>query len=145
MTLLRLDAADGEHGLAADVDHVAAEREGDDRVVGEPELAGADEDDLLVQVPLGEQGVDPGEAEWNGSATESVKISGAAPVPPSPPSMVMKSTPRPVSAIRSVSSSQKTRSPTADLMPTGKPVSSASNSTQSRRLSVSENSACREG
>ena len=47
-----------------------------------------------------------------------MKISGAAPVPPSPPSMVTKSTPaagRRPSA--SVSSSQKPRSPTADLMP----------------------------
>ena len=36
-------------------------------------------------------------------------------------------------------------SPTADLIPTGSPVSLASSSTQSSRLSVSENSACRDG
>ena len=59
--------------------------------------------------------------------------------------MVTKSTPRPVAAIRSVSSSQKPMSPTADLIPTGSPVSSASSSTQSSRLSTSENSACRDG
>ena len=47
--------------------------------------------------------------------------------------------------MRRVSSCQKPRSPTADLMPTGRPVSAASSSTQSSRLSTSENSACRDG
>src|SRR3954462_6255663 len=47
--------------------------------------------------------------------------------------------------MRSVSSSQKVMSPTADLMPTGRPVSAARNSAQSSMLSVSENSAGRDG
>jgi len=74
----------------------------------------------------------------NGSATWSVKASGPAPVPPSPPSTVTKSTPRPVSAMRPASSSQNASSPTADLMPTGRPVASASISTKSIRPSTSE-------
>ena len=53
----------GEHRLPGDVDHVAAERERDDRVVGQPELAGADEGHLLVQAALGERRVDPGEPQ----------------------------------------------------------------------------------
>ena len=59
----------------------------------------------------------------NGSATWSVKTSGPAPVPPSPPSIVMKSTPRVPPAISVARSSQNVESPTADLMPTGRPVS----------------------
>ena len=47
--------------------------------------------------------------------------------------------------MRSASSCQKLMSPTADLMPTGRPVSAASSSTQSSRLSVSANSAWRDG
>ena len=81
----------------------------------------------------------------NGSDTASVKISGDAPVPPSPPSIVTKSTPRSPSAIASVRSSQNARSPTADLMPTGSPVSAASSSTKSSSESTSSNSACRDG
>ena len=77
--------------------------------------------------------------------TESAKTSGAAPVPPSPPSIVTRSTPRPVSAISRTSSCQNDRSPTADLIPTGSPVSAASISTQSSIPSTSENSACRDG
>jgi hypothetical protein len=85
VALLGLDAAEGEHRFASDVDGVDAEREGDDGVVGEAELTDAVEDDAFVQVAFGEGAVDAG---------ESVKMSGAAPVPPSPPSTVMKSTPR---------------------------------------------------
>ena len=77
--------------------------------------------------------------------TESANTSGAAPVPPSPPSIVTRSTPRPVSAISRTSSCQNARSPTADLIPTGSPVSAASISTQSSIPSTSENSACRDG
>ena len=47
VTALGLDAADREHRLAADADHVAAERERVERGVGEPEPAGADEHDVL--------------------------------------------------------------------------------------------------
>ncbi len=84
-------------------------------------------------------------ATRNGRETESLNTSGAAPVPPSPPSMVTKSTPRSRLDICAARSSQNVRSPTADLMPTGSPVSSASSSTQSSMLSTSLNSACREG
>lgn len=74
-----------------------------------------------------------------------MNTSGDAPVPPSPPSMSTKSTPRPVSAMRRVSSSQNAMLPTADLMPTGRPVSAASSSTQSSSPSVLVSSACRDG
>ena len=66
-------------------------------------------------------------------------------MPPSPPSMVMKSTPRVPSSISSASSSQKPRSPTADLMPTGSPVRSAMVSTKSSISSTEENAEWREG
>ena len=81
----------------------------------------------------------------NGSATFSVKTSGAAPVPPSPPSTVMKSTARSSLAIRRASSSQKPLSPIADLMPTGRPVSSASISTKSSISSTSPKAEWRDG
>src|SRR3712207_4148577 len=76
----------------------------------------------------------------NGSDTESEKTSGAAPVPPSPPSIVTKSIPRSPRVMKPASSSQNTVSPTADLTPTGSPVYATSSSTQSSMLSTSENS-----
>src|SRR5690625_1264131 len=81
-----------------------------------------------------------GKPTRNGSDTESLKVSGAAPVPPSPPSTVMKSTPRRPSAMVAARSCQNCRSPTADLIPTGSPVACASSSTQSSMLSTSWNS-----
>src|SRR5215218_537662 len=77
--------------------------------------------------------------------TASVNTNGDAPVPPSPPSMLTKSTPRPVSRISRASSCQNAMSPTADLIPSGRPVSSASISTQSSSSSGLWNSACRDG
>ena len=47
----RLDAADREQRLAGDVDHVAPEGEGDERRVGEPEAARADEHDRVRAAP----------------------------------------------------------------------------------------------
>ena len=81
----------------------------------------------------------------NGSDTWSVNVSGPAPVPPSPPSMVMKSGPRPASAMREANSIQKRRSPTADLMPTGRPQASATRSTKSTSPATSSNSGWRLG
>jgi hypothetical protein len=49
-----------------DVHRVAAQREGDHRVVGEAELARAVEDHVVVQPLLGEQPVHPGEADLEG-------------------------------------------------------------------------------
>lgn len=62
----RLDAADGQHRLAADVDHVASERQRVERGVGEPEPAGADEDDVLGEPRAREQRIDAGHAELEG-------------------------------------------------------------------------------
>jgi hypothetical protein len=58
--------------------------------------------------------------------------------------MVMKSTLRSGPDFSS-SSSQKSMWPTADLMPTGRPVSEATISTKSSRLSTSLNSVWRDG
>ena len=66
VTFLGLDAADRQHGLAGDVHQVTAEREGDDRVVGQSKFPSAAEDDLLLQIPLRELGVDPAEPELEG-------------------------------------------------------------------------------
>ncbi len=66
-------------------------------------------------------------------------------MPPSPPSTVTKSTPRSPRAISVASSSQKPISPTALLIPTGRPVASASSSTKSSIESTSWNAECREG
>ena len=70
VALLRLDAADREHRLPGDVDHVAAEREGDDGVVGQPELARPDERTVL-QAPPRRTPVDAGEARPGTAATPS--------------------------------------------------------------------------
>ena len=63
VALLRLDAPDREHRLAADVHQVRTQRERDDGVLRQPELAGADEHHALVQAGLGEDLVDPAEAQ----------------------------------------------------------------------------------
>ncbi len=55
---LGLDAADGQHGLAADVDHVAAQRERGQSRVGEAQPAGADEDHVLRDPRPREDGID---------------------------------------------------------------------------------------
>ena len=99
-----------------------------------------------VSPARGEAAVDLGEPEPERQATESAKTSGAAPVPPSPPSMLTKSTPRPrPRAIAATRSSQNSRSPTADLMPTGSPVASATSSTKSSIESTSWKTRCRLG
>jgi hypothetical protein len=77
-----------------------------------------------------------------GSDTWSLNTSGAAPVPPSPPSMVMKSTPRSPRAISRARSCQSCISPTADLIPTGRPETSASFSTKSSSSSAEEKAEC---
>ena len=78
-----------------------------------------------------------------------MNTSGAAPVPPSPPSMLTKSTPRPPGprspSICLTSESQNSRLPTADLMPTGSPVSVAISSTKSSIESASLKTWCRLG
>ncbi len=86
-----------------------------------------------------------GKPRRKGKDTASVNTSGPAPVPPSPPSIVMKSTPRSRGTIAVASSSQKVMSPMADLMPTGRPVRSAMSSTRSSIESTSLNAVCREG
>src|SRR5439155_22433291 len=63
VTALRLDAADREHRLAADVDQVAAEREREQRALGKAELARADPDDLVLRAGRGEHLVELGETE----------------------------------------------------------------------------------
>ena len=51
---LRLNAADGHHRFAADVDGIAAQGKCKDRRFGESELARTDENDPLVQTVRGE-------------------------------------------------------------------------------------------
>ena len=72
-------------------------------------------------------------------------MSGAAPVPPSPPSMLMKSGARPVVSMSLASSCQKPICPTAALMPTGRPLASASDSMKSSMDDTSENALCDAG
>jgi hypothetical protein len=81
----------------------------------------------------------------NGIATWSANTSGAAPVPPSPPSMVMKSGARPLCSICCTSSRQKLISPTALLIPTGSPVASAIFSMKSSIELTSRNAVCASG
>ena len=64
VAFLGLDAADGQHRFAGDIDHVAAQREGKDRVLWEAEFAAADEGDPILHPALGEDRVDPREAEF---------------------------------------------------------------------------------
>ena len=66
MAALRLDAADREHRLASDADHVAAERDREQGLVWEPQPAGTDERDLLGEVALREGRVDTRKAELEG-------------------------------------------------------------------------------
>ena len=58
---LSLDTADGEHRLTSHVDHVAAHRERQQRVLRKPELPRADEDDLLRDPYRVEDPVNPAE------------------------------------------------------------------------------------
>ena len=74
-----------------------------------------------------------------------MKVRGPAPVPPSPPSMVMKSTPRSSRLMRSASSIQKSIWPTAALMPIGSPLLSARVSTKSSISSTPEKARCSAG
>ena len=68
--------------------------------------------------------------------TGSANTSGPAPVPPSPPSMAMQSTPRVPVARSGARSVQKVASPTAALLPTGSPIAAAMDSTKSSRASA---------
>ena len=63
MASLRLDATDSEHRLAADIDHIAAQGEGQHGAIGKAQLARADENHFLVQVSLGKLPVDAAHAE----------------------------------------------------------------------------------
>ena len=63
VALLGLDAADRQHRLAGDVDHVDAEREGGDGAAGQAEFARPDERHPLGEVAQGEDAVDPGEPD----------------------------------------------------------------------------------
>lgn len=128
MAFLGLDAAYRQHRLTGYADHIGTQGEGAEGRRREAQLGAADEDDLLMQARLSHQRVHAGESDLEGQGDMVTEASGAAPVPPSPPSRVMKSTPRPVSRIRLAKVSQKSSSPTADLMPTGSPVSAASSS-----------------
>ena len=74
---LGLDASDGEHGGSADVDHVAAGGQGQQRVLVDAQLAGADEHHAMVQSLRGEGPIDPGD-EPKGRATWSLKTSLAS-------------------------------------------------------------------
>ena len=49
MTLLNPDASNREHRFARHVDHVAAERQADHRVIGQAELAAAEETPSVTQ------------------------------------------------------------------------------------------------
>ena len=114
-------------------------------VVGQPELAGAGEHDPLVEAALGEDGVTAREAEAEGHGDgirEDERCRTGATLTTVDGDEVDTAV---STAIRSPSCSQNAMSPTADLTPTGSPVSAASSSTQSSRLSTSENSAWRDG
>ena len=58
VTLLRLNAADGEHGFARDVDGITAEGEGQHGVLGKAELARTNKENAVLQVALGKHPVD---------------------------------------------------------------------------------------
>src|SRR3954468_14933379 len=63
VTYLRLEAADREHWLTRDVDHVGAERECEQRCLGKAELARADERHAVVD-PMARKGcIDAREAD----------------------------------------------------------------------------------
>ncbi len=52
VAFLRLDAADGQHRLPSDVHHVAAEREGHDRVVRQAEFSSPMKPSMVTRRPL---------------------------------------------------------------------------------------------
>ncbi len=64
MAALRLDTAQGQHRLPTDIDQITAHGHGQQRGFGEAEFGRADEDDLLVEPGVGEDSVDPAEAEF---------------------------------------------------------------------------------
>src|SRR5699024_9851232 len=111
---LRLNTSDRHHCFARNVDHVAAQRERDRGVIGQSTLAEPMKTMSSVRPASATPAYTREKPIRNGKATESLKSSGAAPVPPSPPSMVMKSTPREPSAIAAARSSQKSIAPIAD-------------------------------
>src|SRR5262245_29060501 len=63
MAALGLNAPDRQQRFATDGNQIAAEGECKQRRIREPELAGADEDDALVEVMLHEQFVDATERD----------------------------------------------------------------------------------
>jgi hypothetical protein len=91
VALLGLDAADGQHRLARDVDHVAAERQGEQHLLGKPSLPEPMNTTFSCRPRSAKARYTSVKPSLKGSATWSLNTSGAAPVPPSPPSMVMKS------------------------------------------------------
>ncbi len=97
---LRLDAAEREHEAARRVAPVGAERHHARDVEGADDLAGAAE---LDRARAGSRPTSvlctSSRPSCSGAPTWSVNSSGAAPVPPSPPSTTMKSGVMPVSSI----------------------------------------------
>jgi hypothetical protein len=70
---------DRQHRFPRNIDHVAAEREIDHRVIGQAELAATDEADLLMRAPPGKNAVHPSEAELEGQLNVSVYTTGETP------------------------------------------------------------------
>ena len=63
VAFLRLNAADGEHGLAGNSNQVRAQAHRNHRFAGKAEFAGADERDLGVEVGFDKFPVDPSHAQ----------------------------------------------------------------------------------
>ena len=63
VTPRRLNAANRKHGLTSDVDHVAAQREGQNRRRGKPQLSRPDENNLIVDASLEEFPVNASEPQ----------------------------------------------------------------------------------
>ena len=108
---------------------------------GEPQLAGADPHDVVVErlrLKDPEHAGEPRSCRAARLVRERQRRRARA---PSPPSMLMKSGPCFVSRIRSASSYQKSSCPTADLIPTGRPVAAAISSTNRISPETSSNAA----
>jgi hypothetical protein len=74
-----LNASDRQHRFPRNIEHVAAERETDHRVIGQAELAAADEGDLLMRSPPGKNADTRAKPSWKGSETVSVNTIGETP------------------------------------------------------------------
>ena len=98
-----------------------------------PKSSGAGDTALVKALAdiLDEAGLAELEYETADLSVRLSRVSGAAPVPPSPPSIAIKSGPSWRALIRAASSCQKSSAPTADLIPTGRPVRAAIRSMKS--------------